>query len=73
VINLSDKYDKRRKQVESYLDPSVIEANRTLDEEFYHGNEGMVDVDLYNMGDSTPIINGVKARNNEKKKDEDQT
>jgi hypothetical protein len=64
VIRLGDTYDKRRRKIEGYLDKHIIEANRDLDEQFYEGNEDLTDADLYNMGDSTPIINeGINEKN----------
>jgi hypothetical protein len=49
------------KRINSYLDQKVINANREIDQEFYgeehQYDEEPMDTTLYNMGDSTPIIN----------------
>jgi hypothetical protein len=53
----SEKSENNDERVESYLDPKVINANREIDEQFYGEEEKDVDSNLYNMGDSTPILN----------------
>jgi hypothetical protein len=51
----SEKSQNDDKKVSSYLDQKVINANREIDQQFY--DEEPMDTTLYNMGDSTPIIN----------------
>jgi hypothetical protein len=53
----SEKGKDDDKRVESYLDQKVINANRKIDQQFYGEEETDVDANLYNMGDSTPILN----------------
>lgn len=53
----SEKSEDDDKRVESYLDQKVINANREIDQQFYGEEEEDVDANLYNMGDSTPILN----------------
>jgi hypothetical protein len=50
-----DKDDDKR--IESYLDQKVINANKEIDQQFYGEEEEDIDSNLYNMGDSTPILN----------------
>lgn len=53
----SEKSENDNKRVSSYLDQKVINANREIDQQFYGEEEESVDANLYNMGDSTPILN----------------
>jgi hypothetical protein len=53
----SENSEDDDKRVESYLDQKVINANRKIDQQFYGEEEKDVDANLYNMGDSTPILN----------------
>lgn len=48
---------KDAKKISSYLDQKVINANRKIDQEFYGEEVEDVDANLYNMGNSTPILN----------------
>lgn len=58
---LSENSHNDDKRINSYLDQKVINANREIDQEFYgeedQYDEEPMDTALYNMGDSTPIIN----------------
>jgi hypothetical protein len=53
----SEESENQDKRVKSYLDQKVINANRKIDQQFYEDEEKDVDANLYNMGDSTPILN----------------
>lgn len=53
----SENSTKDAKKISSYLDQKVINANRKIDQEFYGEEVEDVDANLYNMGDSTPILN----------------
>lgn len=57
----SEKSEDDDKRVESYLDQKVINANRKIDQQFYEEEED-VDANLYNMGDSTPILNDKNTK-----------
>jgi hypothetical protein len=57
----SENSQKDYKKISSYLNQKVINANREIDQQFYgeedQYDEEPMDTALYNMGDSTPIIN----------------
>jgi hypothetical protein len=45
----------KKKRIRRYLDPEITQVNMELDQKFYE-EEHKADVDLYNMGDNTPVI-----------------